>query len=483
MSQKYMGVFFAMLLLPLFVLKGADGPGAPGFPPAPNGESVVPGLDSGGLDSNGLDSDGLNPNGSDSTGALATAPPNEPGVKWRSLLFQSGRFLLLENGFRYATEPATRHPGLPYFRGYLMAVGNLHGWADGDPFYVNYVGHAMQGAVSGLIWIHNDRRYAKTEFGRDPLYWKGRLRAGAFAWAYSEWTEIGPFMSEAAIGNIQAFHPQQGFVDHIATPSIGLGWIIAEDAMDRYVVEVVERKTTNPYVRILVRSAANPSRSLANVLGGQFPWARERDHGGPQISSLTNTKSPADTDREPGKSVAPFEFAANTFFYPSSAGRCVGGGATAAFRVASTLQMVLDVNGCKMMALSTNLSGDSLSYMVGPRWTPYPDRRLVPYVQMLVGGNKETQELMFPDLNTVAVEAAADDHGPGWVHAQFTKQFEASGFAMAAGAGIDMRLNRALSFRLGGVEYTRAWIHELNGNGSNPGLQLKMGIVLHMGNW
>ncbi len=85
---------------------------------------------------------------------------------------------------------------------------NLHGWADGDPFYVNYVGHPMQGAVSGYIWTLNDPKYRNVRFGKDPEYWKSRLRAGAFAFAYSEWTEIGPVMSEAAIGNIQAFYPQ-----------------------------------------------------------------------------------------------------------------------------------------------------------------------------------------------------------------------------------------------------------------------------------
>ena len=166
----------------------------------------------------------------------------------------------------------------------------LHGWSDGDPFYVNYVGHPMQGAVSGYLWTLNDTRYKRVEFGRDPEYWKSRLRAGAFAWAYSEMTEIGPLMSEAAIGNIQAFYPQQGFVDHVVTPSIGLGWMIAEDVMDRYLVRFVERKVQNRYVRILVRGGANPSRSLANVISGQWPWARARDHGGDTIAARPDNR-------------------------------------------------------------------------------------------------------------------------------------------------------------------------------------------------
>src|SRR3954470_14052327 len=131
------------------------------------------------------------------------------GVQWKRLFSQSFRLLLLEHGFRYATEEGTRHPHRPFFHGYIDSVGALHGWADGDPFYVNYVGHPMQGAISGYIWTLNDPRYRDVEFGRHRDYWKSRLRAGAFAWAYSEQMEIGP-VSEASIGNIQASWPQEG---------------------------------------------------------------------------------------------------------------------------------------------------------------------------------------------------------------------------------------------------------------------------------
>src|ERR1019366_4972604 len=82
----------------------------------------------------------------------SVANPAPPGVQWKSLFSQSFRLLLIEHAFRYATEPGTRHPGQPFFQGYVNSVGALHGWADGDPFYVNYVGHPMQGAVSGYLW-------------------------------------------------------------------------------------------------------------------------------------------------------------------------------------------------------------------------------------------------------------------------------------------------------------------------------------------
>jgi len=394
------------------------------------------------------------------------------GIQWQHLFNQSLRLLLIEHGFRYATEEDTRHPHRPFFKGYIDSVGAVHGWADGDPFYVNYVGHPMQGAVSGYLWTLNDSRYLGVEFGKNPEYWKSRLRAGAFAWAYSEQMEIGP-ISEASIGNIQASWPQEGVVDHVVTPAIGLGWMIAEDALDRYLVRFVERKTRNRTVRALVRGGANPSRSFANVISGRWPWFRQRDHGGDAAVLQRRPRHELySVERAPG--VAPFEFAANAYAFAGHSGICTGGGATAAFRVNSEWQIVLDVNGCKMTGLENNLTGDSLTYMTGPRWTPPVTGQLVPYFQVLFGGNKLTQELVLP--NREGRTLADDTSSP-------RQQFERDGFAMAAGMGLDLNFNRALAFRLIGVEYTRSWTNDLNGYAAGHGFQLKTGVVLHMGTW
>jgi len=405
---------------------------------------------------------------------------NPPGVQWKSLLNHSFRFLLLENAFRYATEAGTRNPGLPYFSGYFKAVGNLHGWADGDPFYVNYVGHPMQGAVAGYIWARHDTQYRNVHFGKDPEYWKGRLRAGAFAWAYGEFTEIGPGISEAAIGNVQAFFPQQGFADHVVTPAIGLGWMIAEDAMDQYLVRYIERKTQNRVLRAAARGGANPARSLANVLNGQWPWARPRDEGG---TITVQPKVDRDQEIEPKPGVAPFEFVANAYGFAGSQGSCAGGGGSAAFRIGSEWQIVADVNGCKMNALQRNLTGDSLTYMVGPRWTPPISGRLVPYFQILAGGNKLTQELMFPRQEAYLNALATSTGSAPPDHSEYTQQFERNGFAIAVGSGLDFHFNRALGFRLIGLEYVRSWTGGMPGFESQNGFQVKAGMVLRMGNW
>ncbi len=69
------------------------------------------------------------------------------------LIGDSMRFLAVEHAFRYFTEQGTRDRivNAPFFAGYLGSVGSLHGWSDGDPFYVNYIGHPMQGAVQATF--------------------------------------------------------------------------------------------------------------------------------------------------------------------------------------------------------------------------------------------------------------------------------------------------------------------------------------------
>ena len=207
--------------------------------------------------------------------AVATPSQKDKGINWRGVFAGSLAFLAVEHTFRIATEQGTRD-GLqqPFFPGYFDSAENLHGWADGDPFLVNYVGHPMQGAVSGFIWQHNDRAYRTVEFGKNTRYWKSKLRSAAFAYIYSVQFEIGP-ISEASLGNIQGLYPQQGFVDHVVTPTVGMGWTIAEDSIDRYVIRTIEAHTANPYFRLFARGALNPSRSMANVMTGELPWHRD----------------------------------------------------------------------------------------------------------------------------------------------------------------------------------------------------------------
>jgi len=423
-------------------------------------------------------------------------PDRGGGVDWDGLSRQSSLFLAVQHGFRLATEPGTRE-GLrgPFFRGWMDSVKSLHGWSDGDPFYVNYIGHPMQGAVSGYIWTHNDRDYIGAEIGRNSFYWKSRLRATAYSWAYSTMFEIGPF-SEASIGKIQSRYPQQGLVDHVVTPVIGLGWMIGEDALDKYVIQRFEEKFANPYLRLMVRGVLNPSRSFANAMRLKVPWARDDRPGvfSPLLSSYVADKRagaiPVRRGRTPELEgpfgIAAFELAATArpVFYRGSTGACIAGGGEGAFRLTSSWQLVADVSGCMLNGLGPDRSGDTLNYLFGPRWSARPSARWNPYAHVLVGGLKVTHEKVDPVLREQLTRTARQEGRNAYEdHSLYAQTWTANGFAMAAGTGMDLRLKPAVAVRLANLEYRRAWLPPVNGRSYNHGVALTMAVVLRTGTW
>ncbi len=418
--------------------------------------------------------------------SAGSANARASGVNWAGLGGDSARFLLIMHGFRWATEPGTRAGGVGLNGGYRAAIGNLHGWADGDPFYVNYIGHPMQGAVSANLFALNDRRFSRSEFGKNPEYWKGKLRAAAFAWAFSEQFEIGP-LSEASIGHIQRDFPQQGFVDHVVTPSIGFAWIVGEDAVDRYVIRPLEDRTTNRWFRIALRTGLNPTRSFANLVDGRAPWDRRTRAGVLEYKPVPRTAySRHDGGIPKGRNVklAPFEFSVLSG-YRQSGKRCLGGGAEGAYRLTSSLQLVLAVNGCKILDLGSTLSGDGLFYQMGPRWTPSPTGKWSPFAHFLVGGVKVAQEQFYP-ARKIAVDEenrALDPSLAYTLHDQYTAHNESSGMALSAGTGVDYRFNDALAIRVASVDYVYTAIAPINGTAFNNSFQFSTGMVLRIGSW
>jgi hypothetical protein len=170
------------------------------------------------------------------------------------------------------------------------------GWSDGDPFLDNYIGHPIQGALTGYIQVQNDPRGEKLEFSNRKAYWRSRLKAMLWSAAYSTQWEIGP-LSELTIEKYgSARRPKwnrdgsfpctskdcvtgTGMVDLVITPLGGLGWMVAEDILDKEIARRIERKTRNKFVVGVTRCALNPIRSAANILHGKSPWHRaSRDH-------------------------------------------------------------------------------------------------------------------------------------------------------------------------------------------------------------
>lgn len=418
------------------------------------------------------------------------APAKQSGVAWMPLVGESILFLGVENTFRITTEQASRTDiSAPFSPGYFNDVGNLHGWSDGDPFYVNYIGHPMQGAVAGDLWTHNDRAYRDIVFGRNRKYWKGKLRGAAFSFIYSAMLEIG-LLSEATLGNVQAKYPAQGFVDYVVTPAIGMGWSIAEDALDRYPVRHIEAHTSRRWIRLVARSGLNPARSMANVLAFNSPWHRDdrprlgspllRD---PDFMKALDERNTAAVAVSPPPGVAPFEFAmtssVRTYIGPGHNGLCIGGGGAGAIRLASQWQFLVDISGCKLMGLEKNFSGDSLTYAAGARWTPRPSKRWIPSGEVLIGGTKLTQSYVDTALEKT-LENAGDPNPP---YSAYSKHWETNGFTVQAGGGVDVKLNSALAIRVANVEYFHTVNGQLDGINYRNGFQVSGGLILRMGTW
>jgi hypothetical protein len=134
----------------------------------------------------------------------------------------------------------------------------------------------MQGGLTGFIFVQNHDRLKKQKFAESKTYWVDRLKTLAWAAAWSTQWELGP-MSQASIGNV-GLKKGMAFVDLTITPTVGTGWMISEEAIDRYIIRHLEKKT-NFVVKIFLRTLLNPMRSVANALRWKQPWYRDRPFG------------------------------------------------------------------------------------------------------------------------------------------------------------------------------------------------------------
>ncbi|HKH73551.1 MAG TPA: hypothetical protein VKA59_19465 [Vicinamibacterales bacterium] len=186
----------------------------------------------------------------------------------------SFKLLLIEHAWRIAFQEKTRAElGGKFWLDYQRSVRMPRQWGDTDAGWVNYLGHPIHGAGAGYIWLDHDPS-APGEFSLTRRYWTSRVRAMVFAGAYSLQFEIGP-LSEASLGNVGMRPETTGWVDHVITPVGAFGLIVVEDALDRYVVRWTEERVPNIFLRMLIRLAANPGRTLSNSASGRSPWHRD----------------------------------------------------------------------------------------------------------------------------------------------------------------------------------------------------------------
>jgi hypothetical protein len=206
--------------------------------------------------------------------ATATSRDDEDGTDMLGAFTDSLKLLMIEHGTRIAFQDKTRRELTgPFWSDYRRSVRLPRQWDDSDAWWVNYIGHPIHGAAAGYIWLDHERR-APTDISLSRRYWASRGRATAWAAAYSLQFEIGP-LSEASLGNVGMRPETTGWVDHVVTPAGAFGWLVAEDAVDRFLTKWVERHARNKVVRASLRLVLNPGRALSNSTAGRAPWFRD----------------------------------------------------------------------------------------------------------------------------------------------------------------------------------------------------------------
>jgi len=429
----------------------------------------------------------------DSSTTFERRKDKEPGIEWVSLFGHSMTFLTVQHSFRWAKEYYTREATMngPYFGGVGRAYGRLHGWADGDDFLTNYVGHPMQGAVAGYIFSRNDSKYRAVEFGKNLDYWRGKTRAFVFSALYSAQFEAGP-ISEATVGKIQAYWPQNGFVDWVITPTAGLAWTLAEDSLDKYVARPLEDRIRNPVARALIRGTLNPSRSFANLMTFRLPWYRDNRPGvheyDPVIHSRLRDTSKAlelqpDSEDPFGRKHAQFSLEIPFDFAQMGGLDCAGGGVVAQIPVRGSWDATVNLSGCNLLGLPSNTTGDSLTYMLGMAWSPKNASRTTPHFRLTIGGQRVYFEKLDPERREVLLANGEKGTYYRSVYEEYTESRSASGLAISLSGGVNVGINRAFGLRLASFEYTHSWVDRIEGYDLSNGLKVSTGLIFNVGSW
>ena len=167
-------------------------------------------------------------------------------------------------------------------------------------------------------------------------------------------------------------------------------------------------------------------------------------------------------------------------------GSCIGGGGTGAFRINPSWQIVGEFTGCLVMDMPKNESGDSEMYSAGPRWAPRASKRVSPYAQMLIGGRRITHEIEDVQKRKELIGAWNDGSGtlPHYPkRSDWSVEHQANGFALAMGMGVDLTVNRALTWRIGNIEYIHSWLPDVDQIHASEAMRFTSGLTLRIGTW
>jgi hypothetical protein len=438
------------------------------------------------------------------TRPIGEAAPNTR-FDWGASTRQSLLYTGIMHTFNITTEAGTRDTlNGPWLKDYLDSVGELRGWSDSDMFMSPYVGHTIEGAVFGYIERQNDPKYRQVQWGDGREYFMSILRSMAYsAFWHTQW-KIGP-ASEASIGNVM-LHASPGFICLTDTPTLGAVAMIGEDAADRYLIMSLENRTANPVFIMLARSFLNPGRSFANAMAFHVPWNRPTRIGlfGQNLKArreyLADYKAGGEKpfqyvrlpklEPESYPKAAPIELTAFPVFETfadGGKGPCIGGGGSGAARINPQLQVITEVSGCLVMNMpASNMSGDSLFYGGGLRATPLATHRVSPFLQVMFGGKKVTQETDDLALRKQLMDEWDDGKGPLPHYpkrSDWSVEIVHNGPSLAVGGGLDVVMARPFAWRILDFQFSHTWIDDLPLIHPRNTYRFSTGAVLRIGTW
>jgi hypothetical protein len=436
-------------------------------------------------------------------------PKNDTRIRWRAANEQALLSTGIMHTFNIWTEAGTRDAlNGPWLKDYLRSVGELRGWSDSDRFMAPYVGHTLQGAIFGYILRQNDPKYRDVQYGDGRDYYLSLLRSMGFSAIWHTQWKIGP-ASEDSIGNVM-LHASPGFITLVDTPTLGTVDMFAEDVADRYIIMGLENRTTNRALIMLTRCFLNPGRSFANLMAFKLPWNRDTRMGVFGENYLQRKQEvaafkaglaekpfqfikrvpnpvPHDDSDNPYPKAASIELSAYPNYESFGGKNCIGGGGSGAARLSNNWQIVSEVNGCLIMGFpASNISGDSLFYGAGGRWTPRASHRWSPFAEVLFGGRKVTYDVSDQALMNKLLAEWNDGSGtlPHYPkRSDWSTQISVNGPSIAAGGGVDWVIKRPFAWRLITVQYTHSWIESVNNIYPQNGYRITTEAVLRIGTW
>lgn len=220
--------------------------------------------------------------------ALQNAPPTQPAgmapsddlsgqagsaksIDWGPLLSQSLLYSVIQHSVRLGFEDGPWEETLegPFWEDYINSVKGLCCWDDGDRNTTNYLFHPLLGSAAAMVFANNHRQSRLTPPGADG-YWNAKLKQGLYSAAYSTYFELGPLLSETALGNVGLDHAEQTYLDLVITPVFGTLFSAAEDYMRLHWIAPVDRRSH--FWGATMAIFLNPTRSFSNLLAFKTPW-------------------------------------------------------------------------------------------------------------------------------------------------------------------------------------------------------------------